>query len=170
MTKRPPNLMIMDACVLIDFVKADRSVLKLISKHIGPVYVASTVLDEVNEIDNQDDLVKLGLIVLEPELEDLFEATSVLGPTSFQDRICMLTAKRHELTCVTNDKNLRRLCEQEGIDIYWGLQLLAELHNAGGITFEGAKEIAQAIHEKNHKHISEEILAKFIEIIDGQEK
>ena len=52
MTRRPAprKLMIMDACVLIDFIKAERAVLELVVKHIGPLHVTSPVVDEVNEV------------------------------------------------------------------------------------------------------------------------
>ena len=41
------KLMIMDACVLIDFINADRLVLKLIGNHVGTILVISPVIDEV---------------------------------------------------------------------------------------------------------------------------
>ena len=45
--------MIMDACVLIDFVKADRYVLELIVKHVGPVHIISPILEEVHDIEDE---------------------------------------------------------------------------------------------------------------------
>ncbi len=107
MTKRQrnPQLMIMDACVLIDFINADRAILQLVVKYVGPLHVASPVVDEVNQIDDENELVELGLIIIEPEIEDAFAAATQPGPTSFQDRLCLLAAKRHGFTCVTNDKN-----------------------------------------------------------------
>lgn len=76
MTRRPPprKLMIMDACVLIDFIKAERTVLELVVKHVGPLHVTSPVVDEVNEIDDENELVALGLIIIEPEIEDAYAA------------------------------------------------------------------------------------------------
>ena len=168
----PParRLMIMDACVLIDFIKAQRSVLELVVKHVGPLYVTSPVVDEVKEIDDEKDLVELGLLIVEPELEDAYMAASQSGgPLSFQDRLCLLAAKRHGFTCVTNDKNLRKSCTQEGVPILWGLELLAELHKAGGISEKEAKRIAQAIRTSNPKHITANIISRFIEIIRHQE-
>lgn len=53
--------MIMDACVLIDFIKAERSLLELVAKHVGPLYVTSPVVGEVNEIDDENELVQLGI-------------------------------------------------------------------------------------------------------------
>lgn len=48
----PRKLMIMDACVLIDFIKTERAVLELVVKHVGPLHVTSSVVNEVNEIDD----------------------------------------------------------------------------------------------------------------------
>jgi rRNA-processing protein FCF1 len=161
--------MIMDACVLIDFIKADRSVLELIVKHVGALHVASPVVDEVNEIDDENELLELGLVIVEPEIEDAYAAASQPGPTSFQDRLCLLSAKRHGFICVTNDKNLRKLCQKEDIPILWGLQLLAELHHSGGIPPEDALDIAQKIQKANPKHISPQILKRFTAIIQKRQ-
>lgn len=171
MTRRPRarKRMIMDACVLIDFIKADRTVLELVVKHVGPLHVASPVVDEVHEIEDENELVELGLIIVEPEIEDAFTAAAPSGPTSFQDRLCLLSARRHDFICVTNDKNLRQLCKKEGVEILWGLELLSELHKAGGIPGKEAETIARAIHASNPKHITAAILSRFINIIRGQE-
>ena len=168
---RPPSmLMIMDACVLIDYLKTERSMFELFAKYIGPVHVVSQVIEEVQEIDSPEELIELGLIIVEPELEDAFAAASRIGPTSFQDKLCLLTAKRHGFTCVTNDKNLRKLCDQENVPYLWGLQLLAELHRAGGIPPDAAIAIAHQIHKTNPKHITIEIIERFTKIIWKKEK
>jgi rRNA-processing protein FCF1 len=157
--------MIMDACVLIDFLKADRSILQLVVKHVGPLHVASPVLDEVNEIENENEIVELGLVIVEPEIEDAYTAASQTGPISFQDRICLLAAKRYGFSCVTNDKNLRKLCEKEKVPLLWGLQLLAELHHFGGLPAEDARDIAGRIQKTNPKHITPKILTRFTNLI-----
>ena len=171
MTRRspPPKLMIMDACVLIDFIKTERAVLELVVNHVGPLYVTSPVGDEVNEIDDENELVALGLIVIEPEIEDAYAASSRSGPLSFEDWLCLLTAKRHGFTCVTNDKNLRKLCRQESVSLLWGLELLAELHKVGGIPATEAEAIAQAIRRSNPKHITEKIVSRFMDTIRRRE-
>ena len=164
------KLMIMDACVLIDFIKTDRTVLELIVKHVGPVHVISPIVEEVDEIDDENELLELGLMIMEPEIEDAYTAANHLGPISFQDRLCLLTAGRHGFACVTNDKSLRKLCRQEGIPLLWGLEILAELHKAGGISGKEAERIAQAIRESNPKHITAKIISRFKDIIRRQEK
>jgi len=163
------KLMTMDACVLIDFFKADRTILQFVVKYVGPLYVTSPVVDEVNDIDDEKELIELGVDIIEPDIEDAYAAASQTGPTSFQDQLCFLLAKRRSLTCVTNDKPLRKLCAQEGIPVLWGLELLAELHNAKGISGQKAKVIAQVIQKANLKYIDSKIVARFNEIIDRQE-
>lgn len=171
MTRRspPPKLMIMDACVLIDFIKTERAVLELVVNHVGPLYVTSPVVDEVNEIDDESELVSLGLTVIEPEIADAYAASSRSGPLSFEDWLCLLTAKRHGFTCVTNDKNLRKICRQENVSLLWGLELLAELHKVGGIPATEAEAIAQAIRLSNPKHITEKIVSRFVDTIRRRE-
>lgn len=172
MTQRssPRKLIIMDACVLIDFIKAERAVLELLVKHVGSLHVTSPVVDEINEIDDENELVALGLIIIEPEIDDAYAASGRSGPLSFEDWLCLLTAKRHGFTCVTNDKNLRKLCAQEGVPLLWGLQLLAELHHAGGVSAEDATDLAEKIHKSNPKHITPKIIERFVAVIETQKK
>jgi len=154
--------MIMDADVLIDFLKVDRSVLNLIVQYVGPIHVVSPVAGEIGEVDDEEELVELGLLIIEPEVEDGFEAMDwPPGPTSFQDRLCLLTARRHGYTCVTNDKRLRKLCARENVPVLWSLELMLELHGAGGISTEDALDIATGIHEVNSRHITLDILDRF---------
>jgi rRNA-processing protein FCF1 len=161
--------MLMDACVLIDFIKTEPSVLELVVNHVGPVYVSSTVVEEVNEIDDENELAALGLIIIEPEIEDAYAAGSRTGPLSFEDWLCLFTARRHGFTCVTNDKNLRKHCRQEGVSLLWGLELLAEVHKIGKIPATEARAIAKAIQRSNPKHITEEIISRFSDAIRRQE-
>jgi rRNA-processing protein FCF1 len=161
--------MILDACVLTDFIKADRTILKRVVKYVGPLHVVSPVVEEVNEIKDEDELRELGIIVNEPEIADAFAAASQIGPTSFEDQLCLLTALRHDFICVTNDKTLRRCCREQGVHLLWGLELLSKLHKAGGITSRDAEMVAQSIHESNPKHITAEIVSRFIEVIRKQE-
>jgi len=169
-TSHPSKLLLMDACVLIDYLKTERSVLELFAKHIGPLHVVSSVAEEVREIERLDELTEIGLIIVEPELEDAFVAAGQIGPTSFQDKLCLFTARRYGFTCVTNDKNLRKLCVQEKVPLIWGLELLVTLHRAGGIPANDAEDIAEKIHESNPKHITRKIISKFKTMIRKQEQ
>lgn len=69
-----------------------------------------------------------------------------------------------------NDTSLRKLCEKEGVPILWGLQLLLELHQSGGITVPGALAIAREIHKTNPKHITAKIVERFTTTIKKQQE
>jgi len=157
----PERLLIMDACVLIDYMNGEPELFKLISSHIGIVFVATPIIEEVDSINSLEELEELGLIPLEPELDDVFLAGKLDGKTSFQDNICYLTAKRQGLTCVTNDKNLRNRCEESAVPHIWGMELILKLVEAGGIAKEEALIIAEEIHKTNPRHIGKKVLRDF---------
>lgn len=165
----PTPVLLMDACVLIDFIKADVAVLQLIANHVGPVHVISSVIDEVKDLGGEA-LVELGVTIIEPELADAFAAAGSTGPISFQDRLCLLTAKRHGHVCVTNDISLRKQCEKENVRISWGLELLTTLHRRGGIPSSDAIDIAELIHKNNPRHITASIIERFVAIIKQQRR
>lgn len=58
----PTRFMIMDACVLIDYMNGEPDLFKLISSHIGSIYVAAPILEEVDSIKSIEELEDLGLI------------------------------------------------------------------------------------------------------------
>lgn len=82
----------------------------MIYTHVGQIYLATPVLSEINEID-EGACVELGIILVEPELEQVMLAAEKKGALSFQDNLCLILAKEHGWTCVTNDKPLRQKCE-----------------------------------------------------------
>lgn len=45
------RLLLVDACVLIDFAKTDASLITLVSRYIGDVHVATPVFEEVHGLD-----------------------------------------------------------------------------------------------------------------------
>ncbi len=158
--------LIVDANVLIDYARTDPSILALCANHLGPVYIPSVILDEVDQLD-ETDCESLGLSVVEEPLEILTAAAAKRGPLSFEDRICLLLARENKWTCVTNEKPLHRACEQEGVEHIWGLRLMIELVRAEQLTEDGAMEVAQAIHQVNPRYITAEILGRFAAEIEG---
>ena len=74
-------LLLVDACVLIDYANSSSSVLTLVSKHVGKLHVATTVFREVTQI-RPDDAPKLGLTVAEPSLDMLAQAAASKGRLS----------------------------------------------------------------------------------------
>ncbi|MGD9975732.1 MAG: hypothetical protein AB7S77_21955 [Desulfatirhabdiaceae bacterium] len=107
--------------------------------------------------------------IFKPPNKIHFQVAADTGPLSFQDWLCMLTAKRHHFSCVTNDKNLRKQCKNNGISAVWGLEILAALHKSGGLSGADVLAIAKQIRTANPTHITEKIISNFEEIIKGQE-
>jgi len=147
----------MDANILIDFCKCDKNIVKLICRYIGQIYLATPVLDEINQID-EDDCLALDIILVEPELELAILAAEKRGALSFQDNLCFLLAKQNGWTCVTNDKPLRRKCETEGVPLVWGIELICILVESGGLPLNQASELIVQIKNLNPKYITDSIV------------
>jgi hypothetical protein len=87
------GFLILDANVLIDYCAADRTVLTLISRHVGQVHVPVELLEEVKALD-EGECERLGLRVFEPELELLMMAGKRRPCLSYYDHLCLLVAKQ----------------------------------------------------------------------------
>lgn len=162
------GFLIIDAVALIDFRDSDPTILKLISSNLGQLHVATLVLDEVKSFD-ESDCAKYGVIVIEPSFEQLESAISKqsqLKTLSLPDLICLILAKENGWTCITNDKRLRRECQNEGIKILWGLEALVILAENKVLSVKEAKEIARNICKINI-YLTESILNRFYERIDA---
>lgn len=143
----PPPTLIIDANVLIDYLETDISILSLVSRHLGPVCVATPVLREVLELDASE-CEDLGIAIIEPTLKEARQAgPRRRGGLSFQDRICLAIARHRGLVCATNDKGLRRACGSASVEVQWGLELAIRLVQGGHLPPEDARTIARQMHE-----------------------
>lgn len=157
------RLLLLDACVLIDFATSDLSMLALVSAHVGQVHVPRPVFDEVEQVDEAL-ASSMGLKLVEPTLDMLVAAGAARGRLSFQDRICVLLAKAQGFTCVSNDRSLRSACAKEGVTVLWGLELLVELVAARALPPESARDVATQILAANRR-IEAGVLERFLERI-----
>ena len=155
-TRKKPFL-ILDANILIDFFKYDWALLKLISAHVGQIHLATPVLSEVDQID-ESDCERFGIKLIEPALEHVISASQAKGALSFQDNLCLILAKKHGLTCVSNDKPLRSKCQDEKVPVIWGIELICILVEKDGLPVEQAKNIIKGIQESNPKYITDSIV------------
>jgi len=153
-------LFVLDANVLIDYCAADRSVLTLASRHIGPIHVPSILLDEVDGLD-ESECERLRLVVIEPETSLLVTAGRRRPGLSYYDHVCLLSARAAGWTCVTNDGRLRRECMAEQVPVWWGLELMVPLVAERHLTIPAATNVAHAIHSANPLYITDEILHRF---------
>ncbi len=156
------ELLIVDANVLIDFCKTDRSVLTLVTKHVGVLHVAEPVLAEAKQLDRVT-AEGLGLHVVQPDFALLTKAAnaSARSPLRFQDWLCLLLAERETWTCVTNDKRLRTECESRTVAVMWGLQLLLRLVETRALPADDAIELAEAMRKINRR-LGRDVVDDFI--------
>lgn len=154
------RLLILDACVLIDFCEADASVLTVFSQHLGAIHVAATILDEVDQLD-ESKAASLGLNVVEPSLAQLGASAVKRGRLSAADHLCLVLARENGWTCVSNDKALRTACKEEGIPVLWGLEIIALTVDACVLSIEEAERIAWRINETN-PFITKDLVALFV--------
>ena len=153
-------LLIVDANVLIDYTKSDVSILALVSKYVGQIYVPSVILDEVDDL-SEEDCLNLGFTVVDESIEVLLAAGEARGALSFEDHVCLLLAAEYECTCVSNDKPLHQACIEEGVSVMWGLRLMLELVEAGHLDKDSALEVAIMIQASNPRHITQEIIDEY---------
>jgi hypothetical protein len=164
---KKPKVLLMDANVLIDYQKSDFSVLGLVNKHVGEVHILTTIFDEVDGLDIVD-CERLGLKAVEPELNQLTRAAAQRGQLSFRDHLCLIVASDAEFVCVT--KPLRKACDEEGVSILWGLEIMTALVRGRAMRAQDAIQTAEKIHLSNPLHISQKLVDRFRQVVTGIEK
>ncbi|MGM0557091.1 MAG: hypothetical protein ACQEVA_11980 [Myxococcota bacterium] len=151
---------LLDANILIDYQHADLHVLVLFSQHVGDVAVVRDVVtDEVDDLST-DECEALNIQCLDPSLEQITRASDGDGGLSFYDLLCLEVADSLDAICVTNDRRLRRECTERGVDLRWGLQLMLELVECGGLSPDDAIDNAEKIADANLA-ITEDVLSGF---------
>ena len=148
------------ANVLIDYRDSDPTILRLVSEHVGPVHVLRQVLAETKGMTLAQ-CRELSITVHELETEALLEQVNISSRLAFADRLCFLACRMHGWTCVSNDQRLRRTCEEDGISVRWGLELMIELVRVSALSPARAKQVAERIHENNPFHITRELIERF---------
>jgi len=98
-------------------------------------------------------------LVWEPEV--LLTVTALPRRLSRGDRLSFHVCRENDWICLTNDRPLRRICEEHGVRAQWGLELMAELASAGALSRSRALGTARRIRENNPHHISEAIVKRF---------
>jgi hypothetical protein len=79
------GFLLVDANVLVDYQSADLTILSLVSRHVGPVHIVSTVLAEVDGLD-ESECERLGFRVVEPTIGQANAAALPDGRLSLADR------------------------------------------------------------------------------------
>lgn len=155
------TIVLTDANVLIDYVKADRELFHLLCSLFKSVKVPFDILNEVNELTLKQ-AQEFTIDVYYPEPETYFEASNEVKRISFQDHVCFIDAKKYGWAVITNDKSLKEYCNLEGIETFWGLQVVMLMVEEYLLTKRAAVKIAKTI-VKNNPRIHEDVLRDFEE-------
>jgi rRNA-processing protein FCF1 len=157
-------IFVSDACVLIDYYKADPRIIKLVNEHIGAIHVPRQIFNEIEQIDNEE-ANRLGLNIIDATINQMEEASARGGPLSMEDKLTFIIARDNRQVCWTSDKNLRNKCLENGVSVYWGLEILLILCREGRLTVQRALKTAEKIKECG-AHISKEVLDDFRNQVD----
>ena len=159
-TERPALLA--DANVLIDYRDSDLAILGLVNDCVGPLAVVESVFHEVRRV-TATDLEQLGIEIIETSEAQTERAAEIDFPVSFNDRLAFVVCLDGNRTCVTNDKDLQRLCEAHGVRTRFGLRLLLDLVAVRAIDHTRAASVVRRIHATNSRFINERVVSRFIE-------
>jgi rRNA-processing protein FCF1 len=151
--------LIVDANILIDYLDCDEKLFVLIKEHIGQVFLASPLLGEIKSLD-LNRCHRLGINIVEPTIEQLSRAADQEFSISFQDKICLIMAKDHNWTLVTNDKALRKRGEAEDITLIWGVELICLLCESGGLQKDRVRDVIWLLHRNDPFFITREIVMR----------
>jgi rRNA-processing protein FCF1 len=155
---------ILDANILIDLCKINKSILRILCKELKKVMVPILVLREVDGLNRQD-AENLGITVIDSDLEILEKAFGLMSGLSYQDSLCLLTASRENYICVTNDKRLKRECREKGVRSLWGPELLLFLFQKGRISRQEARKLIAEMAAVNNR-ITKTIIQEFQNQLD----
>ncbi len=158
--RRPKTGFVVDANVLIDYSNADMTVLGLLSRVVGPVYISDAVLENVASIDRSD-CDQLGFTIALPTLDQLLEAGAKRGKLAHDDCLCLILARDNGWLCITNDKALRAECADVNVEVQWGLEPMLSLVAHGELDIDEAESVAWKIHETNPAFVTKAIVNEF---------
>ena len=159
------RVVICDANILIDYAKANKKIIGLATKHLYDIWVPLPIWEEVKDL-LQGDIDALGLTIFEPKLEQIVEASDRHGGgLSDEDKLCFIISRDEKAICATNDKNLRKICANNSIEVLWGLEMMIELCEAEKLGIVLAERVVRKIAQENIT-ITDEIIKRFIERIN----
>jgi len=155
------RIVICDANILIDYAKANKKIIGLITKHLYEIWVPLPVWGEVHDLFDED-AETLGIKIAEPSLAQTYEAANMYGGgLSDEDNMCFIVARDEKAICATNEKPLRKKCLENDIEVLWGLQIIIQLSEIGKIKVDVAKKTGEKIVKMNPR-ITQKVLDDFI--------
>ena len=160
-----PERLLLDANVLIDFQDSDFSVLRDVKENVAEIFVLRYIFEK--EIPDLTEQIcnKVGLVIIQPKKSVIEESEIKIGQLSTGDRLNLFTALDSEFSLVTNDKKLRKVCEERKGKVIWGLQLLVILVENSEYSIDDAISIGEKIGENNVR-ITDKDVGEFIKKLE----
>ncbi|MBF0216107.1 MAG: hypothetical protein HQL30_03820 [Candidatus Omnitrophica bacterium] len=156
------RIVICDANILIDYAKANRKIISLMSEHLYEVWVPLPVWGEVKDLSDEE-AKTLGINIIEPTLAQTYEAADMHGGgLSGEDNMCFIVARDEKAICATNEKTLKKKCEENGIEVLRGLRIMIQLCEIGELSVEAAIKTAEKVAKMNPS-ITPKVARDFIE-------
>ncbi len=144
-------LVLLDTNILSDIAQEDFSVFAVLVAEYGAVLVPRSIVDECSDVDVCL-LTGIGIHIVEATPEQTEEAFRLNGERqrlSIQDCGCFVLCRDRGATCVTNDKCLKRFCEENGVNGLWEFQALIPAVRDGIMSADHAMAFAEGVARRN---------------------
>ncbi len=152
---------IVDASIVVAYQRIGRlDILRLYSSSVQVLHVSTPMLND--ELPNLS-LTQRGFFKsLEPTLDQVFAASLSRGPLSSYDHLCLVLARDHSFSLMTNDSPLVEHARREGIEVIRNPGLLKVMVDSNLLTPVEAADVANLIHEDDPRQIGARVLHRFI--------
>ena len=154
-------MFVADAGSLLDIVEADPSIIQLVAAHLGDLRIPAPALLKIDNAKAYE-IQRLGVSVHECTTEDLLEAAPNNLSLSFEERLCLITARDEKWTLVTHDLVLKRICDSDDVTSVCALDLLLQLLKGAHISQMTANHIASKLRRVNPKFMTQERVDSYI--------
>lgn len=148
-------MFVADAGSLLDIAEADSLIIQLVTSHLGDLRIPAPALIKIKDA-KASELLRLGVSVHECTTENLLEAGPNKLSLSFEERLCLITARDEKWTLITHDLVLNRACDGDDLAAVCALDLLVQLLKGSHITPEAASHAVCNLRGINPKFMTQE--------------
>lgn len=156
------HIFLADTCIISDFINCKFDCLNELKKRNCRILVLQEIYDELLKNFDASELESHYIEVINAEIDEYEQMLNINSlRLSAADKLCIAVAQTRGLCCVTKDKLLHSKCIKYGINVKWGLELLADLCEIKVIDKDIARDWGRAIYELDD-FIEECIYSKFL--------
>jgi hypothetical protein len=152
--------LVLDACVLIDYLDEDAELLRMITEHLHEVIVPRPVLTQVTNLTEKG-AIALGLQVFVPTEIQFQEASIRRGRLSFEDHLCLVIARDVGAPCATSDVHLIKACRAANLEHREAWAPLLDLVKLGEIGEDRCHDAVRSMRDRNGAYITTAVFQVF---------